>query len=70
MGGNLGRDKIYALMKNGDIPDAWWMGNKLVAEKKNVDLLIERMKNRPIQNGIIETTPMKYLHEIVQQTAG
>ncbi len=69
LGGNIGRDKIMSMMKEGKIPSSK-IGNRYVVKKKDIDMLIDIIFDIPIQNGIIESFPVKHLHKIVRSTVG
>lgn len=58
LGGTIGRDKIYQLMKTDLIPSVK-IGNKgkMVTRRKFVERFINAMFEKPIQNDIIESCP-------------
>ena len=60
LGGCIGFKAIYKLM-NSDVLPSVKIGTKakLVTRRKDVDRFIDAMFTRPIDNGIIETIPVK-----------
>jgi hypothetical protein len=69
LGGNIGRDRILKAMKSNVIESSWF-GNKILAKRESVLAYSEQIFNKPIQDGIIESIPIEYLHQIVRNTVG
>jgi hypothetical protein len=60
LGGNIGINRIIALMKNNIIPTVNSGGKGLLlTRKQDVDEFIEYMFRKPINNKIIDTYPLK-----------
>ena len=64
LGGNVGRDKVYKLMKANVIKSVWLSG-KLVAESSSVDDFVDSLFCRS-NDKIIESTPVELINGIVK----
>lgn len=61
LGGNIGRDKVIKLMKDGVIKSAW-LGKKLVADALSVELFATSLFSR-CHDQIIDSVPIVYIND-------